>query len=111
MYKLNILKLYYQIKYNIAPYFFKDLLVTRSVPNHCYNTRNPSSLYNMRPKHEFMKFSIKYILIQTINFTINIILSKVQTHSFSGFKQYIKNYQLSLYRLDCSKANCYIFWS
>ena len=109
LYKLNILKFYYNLKNNCLPAYFRSLDHREPIcqSNHSYQTRNATKHYNARPKHAFMNCTVKYALANLLNNTNDIILNKVNTHSFKGFKKYLKFYYISQYKNICTIVNCY----
>ena len=107
IYKLQIQKFYFNIINNNLPAYFHNFhLIDRPTNTFSYNTRNKIKRLPL-VKHNFAKNCLKHNLIREINYTPNIILEKIHTHSLKGFTGYIKNYLLNNYQLSCSIQNCY----
>ena len=51
---------------------------------------------------------IRNRLPQILNETANHILQKVNTHSYNGFINYVKNVLLESYEMNCHIENCFI---
>ena len=107
LYKLKILKLYYNMVANNVPESIRILLPCQSYSRATYNIRNHS--YQI-PKihHEYARNSLRYNLPKLINTTSNLIIEKIDTHSYFGFSLYTKNSFISSYNTDCNITNCFI---
>ena len=53
-------------------------------------------------RHDYKTQLLKYKLVKSI-----LITAKVHTHSFQGFKRYIKNSVVDSYIDRCITMNCY----
>ena len=58
-------------------------------------------------KHKFAEHSLRYCLIKQLNREKCSILitSKVHTHSFQGYKGYLKNKAINIYSCNCNILN------
>ena len=108
LYKLKILKLYYNMINNKLPAeHFRLQLPCLSYGHQTYNIRN--SKYQLpKIQHEYAKGMIAYTLPKVINSTSNMIIDKIYTHSLYGFSLYIKHSFMNSYKYECNLANCYI---
>ena len=52
--------------------------------------------------------TLKYSIPKLLNSMPTLITDKLSTHSINGFSNYVKNYFLKYYKMDCSIVNCYI---
>lgn len=104
----NELKFYYKYINNQLPKSIQSLNIQRNNNIHNHLTRIQNDLHCVRVKHEYAKKRIVYNLPKTVNSTPTNIKSKVYTHSFKGFSNYVKNYLLGQYSNDCYIQNCYI---
>ena len=61
-------------------------------------------------KHKFAEHSLRYCLIKQLNREKCSILitSKVHTHSFQGYKRYLKNKAIDVYSDNCDILECYV---
>ena len=74
-----------------------------------YHTRQHNDYRLPAVSHDFAINSISYVFPKTINSMDHNIKDKMYTHSFNGFKAYIKRMFLESYNTDCTIFNCYIF--
>ena len=42
------------------------------------------------------------------NYLPEIVMTKINSHSFKGFSQYAKNHIINNYETDCKIVNCYV---
>lgn len=106
--KLSILKFYYKYQKQLLPDYFLDFPFRGNFHQHQHLTRNLSQIYQPRVKHEYAKKCLRYQLPSIINNTPDNIISKIDTHSFKGFCNYIKIQYLNNYSDHCLLRNCYI---
>ena len=78
--KTKALKLYYRYKQHELPKYFESMF-TESNDNHSHDTRHKS---------------------------LECITDKLDTHSFSGFSNYMKHYYIQNHNENCLVENCYI---
>lgn len=107
MFLLTVWKFYYKLLNNSLPAYFQCVLPTLPPSSNLYEIRRPK-FYLPRVKHEFAKHSIQYCLTTMLNsndFSLNIA-AKVNTHSFLGFKVYIKTLILNTYTDRCTLLDC-----
>ena len=104
-----MLKFYYKLRtFNIPSYFVKCLETI--VRQTSYNTRFQNELHlpHLRILHDYGKRGIHYNLIKITNEMPRNVMSKVFTHSLSGFSNYAKDTILDQYSLTCQIVNCYV---
>ena len=60
-------------------------------------------------RHKFAENSLRYCLIKQLNMEKCSVLttSKVHTHSFPGYKTYLKQKAIDLYSDHCTISQCY----
>ena len=79
---------------------------------HAYSTRESSKISNSiarcRTKTSSAQDCIRHYLPCILDQTPPFISDKIFTHSYQGFCNYIKNYVISKYELECTIENCYI---
>ena len=109
MYSIQLYKLYYKIKHETVPIYFKTVLIPMHNP---YNTRHQFISY---PKslHEFARKTCIYQLINLINYppedtNLRMNTTMVNTHSLQGFVFYHKTKTLCSYSAICSITDCYV---
>ena len=61
-------------------------------------------------KHKFAEHSLRYCLIKQLNREkCSILITiKVHTHSFQGYKWYLKNKTIDVYSCNCNIFECYV---
>ena len=97
LYKISLWKCYYKLMNNILPPYFD--IVRPELPAICdrYSIRVPT-FHLPKINHEFAEQLLQYRLIKNINKEGSfIITAKVFTHSFYGFKLFIKNWIINSY--------------
>lgn len=106
--KVNEMKFYFKSRHKQLPTNLQQIPLDANTTIHNHETRTRNNLHMPRIKHEFAKKSIRYKIPQTANTLPNIVIDKIDTHSFKGFTNYVKNFLLENYKVSCSIANCYI---
>ena len=109
MFAVLVWKFYYKLMNGMLPPYFNFMIP--ELPNTCnrYQLRKP--LFRLPLiKHKFAEQSLHYCLIKQLNRENGCILitSKVHTHSFYGFKNYIKANIIQSYNDHCAIINCYV---
>ena len=105
---LQQLKFYFKLVNMELPTYFNNISLQHNYEVHQHNTRAARSLFIPQVNHEFAKKCIRYSIIQTVNRTPAPIISKIATHSISGFCKYIKNDIIEKYSMTCLINNCYV---
>ena len=107
MFQLTIWKLYYKLMNNLLPPYFNSM--KPKLPELCnvYSIRKPT-FHLPVIRHGFARQLIGYKLLELLNTEPGTLLvsSKVHTHSFIGFKIYIKNKVIDSYSYICNKVFC-----
>ena len=106
--KLNTLKFYYKLINGNIPEYFKSyhLLTQRDI--HGRDTRYGFLIASNITRLHLSQKCLRNNLHLIINETPEIVLLKVQTHSYQGFSNYAKNAILNTYSTQCQIINCYI---
>ena len=108
MFRVAIWNFSFKLMNNLLPWYFDIFKPTLGVVCSFYDIRKP--LFSLpKPNIEFQKSFLKYVLSKLLNEeNENIsITSKVHTHSFQGYKRYVKNVILNDYSDICLIRNCY----
>ena len=105
--KTKALKLYYRYKQNELPKYFESMF-TESNDNHSHDTRHKSLLYQLPTKTSTGRLCIRHYIPELLSKTPECITEKLDTHSFSGFSNYMKNYYIRNCNENCLIENCYI---
>ena len=98
MYRLSLWKFYYKLMNNTLPYYFEIMKPELPRISDRYEIRKPT-FHLPKINHEFAEQLLKYrliVLLNNENRSISIT-AKVHTHSFEGFKLYIKNEVIDSY--------------
>ena len=115
--KLNLLKMQdicalqdykfcYRFMNGSIPDYFLYLLPNNNFHN--YNTRHLTDLRLPAVRHEFARNGIKYRFPLTLNNMPDCIKDKIITHSYFGFKYYIKRKTIDSYDTICRIPVCYV---
>lgn len=105
---LHELKFCFKLEQNSLPIYFLNSVFNKLSSTHRYSTRNVNNYRLPGIKHTFMKNSLRYRIPKTFNDSPASIKDKILTHSFHGFKQYVKQHFLSMYGEQCTIVNCYV---
>jgi len=104
---LHDLKFCYKFIHRQLPEYFQSMMLLEIV-NNVYETRQIGHLRVPAVKHEFARNGIRYRLPLIYNNMPLNIREKIYTHSFQGFKFYVKNYFTQAYSTDCNNMNCFV---
>ena len=107
IYKISVLKFYYQYCHDQLPYYLQSFDFTRRAETHHYNTRNKSALNIKKVNIVSASYILRNSTPKIINETPSVILDKITTHSLQGFMSYAKYYYINNYSDVCSILNCY----
>jgi hypothetical protein len=100
----NKLNFFYKLENGRLPsYFWMYMFLANST-----STRSRDPYQPLVPRTVIFSNSIRFSLPTTLKNTPPLIKSKTQTHSFEGFKNYVKKYFIEKYPTHCTKSNCYI---
>ena len=109
LYKYRMMKFYYKLRtFNIPSYFARCLETIIRQTSHNTRFQNELHLPHLRILHDYGKRGIHYNLIKITNEMPRNVMSKVFTHSLSGFSNYAKDTILDQYSLTCQIVNCYV---
>jgi hypothetical protein len=107
LYKLKIMKLYYNYTNRKLPKYFESMFTL--ISNTClHNTRQQGIFYQFTTKTVIGHKCVRHILPEVLNKTQKCITDKVSTHSYQGFSLYTKKIFIKSYNETCVKENCYI---
>ena len=84
------------------PSRFNDTI--HDLPN--FSPQIPVNLTNTKTCRQCIRHKIPALINE--NYLPQIVLDKIDTHSFKGFTQYAKNYIINNYLPTCTIPNCYI---
>ena len=109
MFHAALWNFYFKLMNNLLLSYFDISKPTLGVVCSLYDIRKP--LFSLpKPNIELQKSFLKYVLPKLLNEEngcINIT-SKVHTHSFQGYKRYVKKEILNDYSEICLIRNCYV---
>ena len=98
----------YKFGNDLLPKYFSSPLFHRYSLGSARFTRNSFLLRLPAVSHDFARCGISYKFPKTFNEMPVIIKQKIDTHSYTGFKLYIKNKFLENYSSVCDIPNCYV---
>jgi len=107
MFRLSIWKFYYKLMNNLLPPYFE--VMKPKLPNICHYHSIRKPVYHLPAiKHEFAEQLLEFCLINILNHEHGAILitSKVHTHSFFGYKLYLKQRIVDSYDDHCNIPFC-----
>ena len=106
MYSVAMWKFYYKLMNNILPSYFTLMKPELPPTVDQYEIRKPKFRVPFI-KHVFAEHLLEYQMIIQLNEPGSIhYSSKVFTHSFLGFKLYLKNNVINSYSNHCNIVNC-----
>ena len=116
--KLNTLKLYdlmqaralnffYRYSNNELPRYF-DQMFSTTYATHPYPTRNRNAPQRAMPNRSLTKKTTRFYVPSVLDNTPSIVTEKVNTHSYSGFSKYVKNYLIGQYSESCNITDCHV---
>ena len=107
LFTVNVYKIYYKLRHVSLPTYvanmFKDFL-----RNHEHETRQALILDEPNVNTSNGENCIWYLLPRIINKTNHTIVTMVDTYSYQGFVNFVKNDMIGHYIANCSISNCYI---
>jgi len=107
MFRHAVLKFYYKLINNTLPSCFESMKPV--LPRICnYHEIRKPIFHLPYIRHCFAEQLLQYQLIKILNDTPLLITSKVHTHSFHGFKLFIKNLVIDSYSDECNILDCYV---
>ena len=109
MFSIALWKFYYKLMNNQLPYYFNVMkpIIPESAIR--YEFRIPS-FHLPVIHHKYAEQSLKYCLVKLLNLEecSTLITAKIHTHSFQGFKMYLKNQIINAYSVSCDIIDCYV---
>ena len=109
MFPIAVWKFYYKLMNNQQPEYFIDW--KPDLPRVCTRYEIRSPVFHLPLiRHKFAEHSLRYCLIKQLNMEkcSVLITSKVHTHSFPGYKTYLKQKAIDLYSDHCTISQCYV---
>jgi len=108
IFKLCKLKFAFNYSHNLVPnYFIYEFRTVRSHDVHHYATRH-NTIRLPRTTKICTEHCMRFYLGNIYRDFPRIITDKFVTHSYEGFKNYVKRFLLESYRELCNVQNCYI---
>ena len=107
MLRLNTLNFCYKLNNFCLPEYFRSYQYRSQFEIHGRDTRYnhiiPTSITVTKRAQKCLRNNIPWV----INSTPRTILDKIDTHSYQGFSQYIKNHIIEQYSYKCNIPECY----
>jgi len=88
-------------------YFIHEMKKNLENKTHSYVTRQINIINLPAVRHEFARHSISYTYPNSLKNMPSIFKEKIYTHSFHGFKLYMKKKTVEAYIDECNIPNCY----
>ena len=115
LYKLKLMKFYYNLSYNLLPSYFNYYLEVINNAFPCQYELRQIARPLIRPQRTrlvFTESNVLFQLIQLLNYThihYPEILEKIKykTHTYHGFSYNVKEKYLGTYKYECSNLICY----
>ena len=107
IFQLQCLNLYYNIKNGRIPAFFLSMFVLNDTV-HSYQTRHRGDIHIPLTNTTSAQNYIRQYVPRLITTMPVLVISKVNTHSYIGFSNYVKQHLIGLYRYECLIPYCYI---
>ena len=109
MFPIAVWKFHYKLMNNQLPEYFVDW--KPELPRVCTRYEIRSPVFHMPLiRHKFAENLLRYCFIMQLNMEkcSVLITSKVHTHSFLGYKTYLKQKAINLYSDHCTISQCYV---
>ena len=106
IYKLNILKFYYEYEKSLLPNYFNGMF-DDIYSTHDHDTRQKDKPIPAMWKSLAAKHSIRYSLPLAIIYVPDNIVNKISTLSLASFSKNAKSIFINLYNPVCDIPNCY----
>ena len=107
IFTLNVYKIYYKLRHVSLPTYVANMFKDFS-RNHEHETRQALILDEPHVNTSNGENCIRYLLPRIINKTNHTIVTMVDTYSYQGFVNFVKNDMIGHYIENCSISNCYI---
>ena len=107
IFKMQCLKLYYNIRHNRTPALFTTLLTYNNTV-HAHNTRQLHDIHISGTRTTLAHKCFSKHLPKLLRIFPELVLLKIDTHSYSGFSRYTRQYLLQQYSYLCLIRNCHI---
>ena len=82
------LKFYYKYTHNKLPQYLQGIPITINQNLHTHNSRQAKEIHVTRIHHEFARRLVRNSIPYTINNLPEQVVSKIRTHSLTGFTTY-----------------------
>jgi len=115
LFKLKLMKFYYNLSYNLLPSYFDHYLEVINEDLPCQYQLRHTARPLIRPPRTRLVFAESSLLFQLIKLLNHIhnafpeILRKIteRTHTYYGFSYYVKKIYLETYNYECTNLVCY----
>jgi hypothetical protein len=108
LYTLNVLKFYFKYCNEQLPNYFLQFKFSSRSTMHTYDIRSKELLHIPKTRTKMAERSIRIATPRIVNKIEPNILTKIHSHSLSGFILYIKRYFIENYSVECHIHNCYV---
>ena len=107
LFTVNVYKIYYKLRHLSLPTYVANMFNDFS-HIHEHETRQALILDEPNVNTSNGENCIRYLLPRIINKTNHTIVTMVDTYSYQGFVNFVKNDMIGHYIENCSISNCYI---
>ena len=107
IFQLQCLKLDYNITNRRTPAYFLSMFVLNDTV-HSYQTRHRGDIHIPPTNTTSAQTCIREYVPRLITTMPVLVISKVNTHSYIGFSNYVMQHLIELYRYECLIPDCYI---
>ena len=105
---LHDFKFCYRVENKTIPVYFQNIIEMLKCDSINYSTRQNNPFRPNAIRHEFARNSISYRYPHIFSDIPINIKEKIFTHSFDGFKKYVKVSIVNSYSVQCTIPNCYV---
>ena len=105
---LHAYKFCFKLENGTLPDYFHSGIFVKTRNLHDHHIRQSNKFQLPLVKHEFAKSTIQFKISKFFNNIEPSIKNKIYSHSFDGFKRYVKVGIISQYPIDCDIRNCFI---
>ena len=105
---LHAYKFCFKLENGMLPEYFHSGIFVRANTVHDHQLRQSNNYHLPLVRHEFAKSTMPFKISDLFNKMEPLIKDKIYTHSFDGFKKYVKSEIIVNYSTICQIRNCYI---
>ena len=108
LFNINVFKFYYKFCHKTLPIYFNCFDLHTQSEIHSYRTRSQGNLSRTVSRTKLAQSFLRNVIPIKVNESPMYLTEKINTHSYKGFSDYVKQYYIKLYSNECNIDHCYI---